>query len=98
MTVINFENITLNKLTMSKNDKEADKLKNENLNKTINEGNSVPNIHPVGKLTENDDASRSSEFEQAGRGGPNEPKKGGRQGGKSVEDGGSDIGSSAGSH
>lgn len=83
---------------MSKNDKDVDKLKDENLNKTINEGNSVPNIHPVGKLDENDDASRSSEFEQAGRGAGNEPKSGGRQGGKSVEDGGSDVGSSAGSH
>ena len=34
---------------MNKNDKSKDKLQDENLNKTINEGNSVPNIHPTGK-------------------------------------------------
>ena len=83
---------------MNKNDKNIDKLKNEDLNKTINKGNSVPNIHPVGKMDESDAASRSSEYEQAGRTAGNEPKNGGRQGGKSVEDGGRDVGSSAGSH
>lgn len=85
---------------MSNNNKnqEVDKLKNENLNNTINEGNSVPNINPVGKLDESDDETRSSEFEQAGKSTGNGLKSGGRQGGKSVEDGGQDVGSSAGSH
>lgn len=82
---------------MSQNDKNKDKLKDENLNKTVNEGNKVPNINPTGKLDESDRATRSEEDEQAGRSIGNAPRSGGRQGGKSVQDGGQDIGSSAGS-
>lgn len=75
-----------------------DKSKNEISDGTINKGNKVPNINPVGKMDDSDAATRSSEYEQAGRSTGNEPKTGGRQGGKSVEDGGTDVGTSAGSH
>lgn len=82
---------------MNNNEKNKDKLKDENLSNTINKGNKVPNINPVGKIDESDRRTRSSEDEQAGRSIGNAPRSGGRQGGKSVQDGGQDIGSSAGS-
>lgn len=68
-----------------------DKLNNENLDKTINEGNKVPNINPVPKEDVTD------EKVQAGDIGGIKPPGGGRKGGVSVEDGGQDIGSSTGS-
>ncbi|MBD1395914.1 hypothetical protein H9Q13_01950 [Pontibacter sp. JH31] len=72
--------------------------KNKDQNKDlINKGNKVPNIHPTAQKKEGDDKFRSDEDDQAGRSIGNEPRTGGRQGGKSVEDGGQDIGSSAGS-
>jgi hypothetical protein len=82
---------------MDNKDKKKDMLKNEDISETLNKGNKVPNIHPVGKIDESDRKTRSSEDEQAGRSVGNEPRSGGRQGGKSVQDGGQDIGSSAGS-
>jgi hypothetical protein len=83
---------------MMNTDKKNDKLKNENKNKTMNEGAKVPNIHPTAKREEDDNLSSSGEEDQAGRTTGNQPKSGGRQGGKSVEDGGQDVGSSAGGH
>lgn len=77
--------------------KHNDKLKKENENKTMNKGNSVPNINPTGKQDPANQLPRSDEHSQAGRSVGNAPKSGGRQGGKSVEDGGQDVGSSAGS-
>ena len=74
----------------------ADKNKDQNKN-NVNEGNKVPNIHPTAKKDPSEQIPRSEESEQAGRSLGNEPRSGGRQGGKSVEDGGQDIGSSAGS-
>lgn len=74
----------------------ADKNKDQN-KENINKGNKVPNIHPTAKKKEEDDMFRSDEDEQAGRSLGNHPRSGGRQGGKSVEDGGQDMGSSAGS-
>ncbi len=71
--------------------KENDKLKNENTDNTINEGNKVPNISPV------EGQQVTEEKAQAGEIGGIKPQKGGRQGGTSVEDGGQDVGSSAGS-
>lgn len=76
---------------MNSNDQNKDKLKNENTNNTVNEGNSVPNIRPV----EQEDVTE--EKAQAGEIGGIKPRKSGRQGGTSVQDGGDDIGSSAGS-
>jgi hypothetical protein len=77
-------------------DKNKDQNKDQNKNKE-NEGNKVPNIHPTAKKDPANQLPRSEESDQAGRSLPNEPRSGGRQGGKSVEDGGQDIGSSAGS-
>lgn len=71
--------------------KENDKLKNENTDHTINKGNKVPNI----KTVEGQDVTENKA--QAGEIGGIKPNKGGRQGGTSVEDGGQDVGSSAGS-
>jgi hypothetical protein len=78
--------------TMKANDRDNDMLKNENTEKTMNEGNSVPNIHPVAgqEVTE--------EKAQAGLIGGVKPAGGGRYGSVSHEDGGQDTGSSAGSH
>ncbi|AKD04543.1 hypothetical protein POKO110462_22030 [Pontibacter korlensis] len=78
---------------MNTNDRNKDKLKNEDLNKTINEGNKVPHINPTGerKKVDNDDVLRG-EF----GGAPSQ--KSGSRGSADVQDGGSDIGSSAGSH
>lgn len=79
---------------MNKNDKSKDKLKDENLNKTINEGNSVPNIHPTGKIQEEVDEEDILE----GRVGGAPSQKSGSRGSADVQDGGPDVGSSAGSH
>ena len=76
----------------------ADKNKDQNKDQNkVNEGNKVPNINPTAKKNPAEQIPRSEESDQAGRSLPNEPRSGGRQGGKSVEDGGQDVGSSAGS-
>lgn len=77
-------------------DKNKDQNKDQNKS-IINVGNKVPNIHPTAKKDPSEQIPRSSESDQAGRSTGNEPRTGGRQGGKSVEDGGQDVGSSAGS-
>ncbi|WP_299985593.1 hypothetical protein [uncultured Pontibacter sp.] len=77
-------------------DKNKDQNRDQNKSK-INEGNKVPNIHPTAKKDPSEQIPRSEESDQAGRAMGNEPRSGGRQGGKSVEDGGQDVGSSAGS-
>lgn len=80
-------------------DQNKDQNKNSDQNKSnINEGNKVPNIHPTARRDAENQIPRSEEYDQAGRSMGNEPRTGGRQGGKSVEDGGQDVGSSAGSH
>ncbi|WP_187261451.1 hypothetical protein [Pontibacter beigongshangensis] len=71
--------------------KEKDKLKNENTDHTLNKGNKVPAIKPAEEL------DITEKKAQAGEIGGIKPGKGGRQGGTSVEDGGQDVGSSAGS-
>lgn len=80
---------------MSKNDKDKDKgmLNDENVNNTINKGNSVPNIRPTGEpeIVDNEDIMK-------GKVGGAPTQKSGSRGSADVEDGGSDIGSSAGSH
>lgn len=76
---------------MNSNDKNKDKLNKENTDKTINEGNSVPNIRPV----EQEDVTNAKA--EAGEIGGVNPRKSGSRGGTSVEDGGQDVGSSAGS-
>ncbi|GHA60717.1 hypothetical protein [Pontibacter akesuensis] len=80
---------------MSKNDKDKDKgmLKDENVNNTINKGNSVPNIRPTGEpeIVDNEDIIK-------GKVGGAPTQKSGSRGSADVEDGGNDIGSSAGSH
>jgi hypothetical protein len=76
----------------------TDKNKDQNKDKNnMNEGNKVPNIQPTAKKDPANQVPRSDEHEQAGRSMPGQPRSGGRQGGTSVEDGGQDIGSSAGS-
>ncbi|GAB3539005.1 hypothetical protein GCM10027443_35010 [Pontibacter brevis] len=81
---------------MSKNDKNKnqDELKNENFNNTINEGNSVPNIHPTGA---NREVVDEDEIIKGNVGGAPSQKSGSR-GSADVQDGGDDVGSSAGSH
>ncbi|OKL41692.1 hypothetical protein [Pontibacter flavimaris] len=78
---------------MNKNDKNKDKLKNEDLNKTMNKGNKVPNINPTGQRQDIDNA----EAKRGDVGGVPSQKSGSR-GSADVQDGGSDVGSSAGSH
>lgn len=79
---------------MNKNDKSKDKLKDEKVNKTINEGNSVPNIHPTGVKQEKVD----EEEIMKGKVGGAPSQKSGSRGSADVQDGGEDVGSSAGSH
>lgn len=79
---------------MNENDRSKDKLKDENVNKTINQGNSVPNIHPTGKKQEEVDEEDIME----GRVGGAPSQKSGSRGSADVQDGGQDVGSSAGSH
>lgn len=80
---------------MSTNDKNKakDKLKNEDVNQTLNKGNKVPNINPTGesKKVDNEDAMK-------GKFGGAPSQKSGSRGSADVQDGGTDIGSSAGSH
>ncbi len=77
---------------MKSNERDKDKLKNENVNKTINEGNKVPNIHPV----EGEDVSQDKIMRGEVGGAPSQ--KSGSRGSADVQDGGQDMGSSAGSH
>ena len=79
---------------MNKSDKSKDKLQDENLNQTINKGNSVPNIHPTGKRQE----GATEEEIQKGKVGGAPSQKSGSRGSADVQDGGQDVGSSAGSH
>ena len=79
---------------MSQNEKNKDKLKDENENKTVNQGNSVPNIHPTGKKQQEAD---EEDMTEGGVGGAPSQKSGSR-GSADVQDGGQDVGSSAGSH
>ncbi len=79
---------------MDQNDKNKGKLKDENLDKTINKGNSVPNIHPTGVKQEEID----NEDIMKGKVGGAPSQKSGSRGSADVQDGGQDIGSSAGSH
>ncbi len=76
-----------------KANKDNDKQKNVNADAPINKGNKVPNIHPTGqakKVTE-------EEIKKGTIGGAPSQKSGSR-GSADVQDGGTDIGSSAGSH
>ena len=78
---------------MKTNNKDNDKQKSSNSDTPINQGNKVPNIHPTGqpkKVTE-------EEIKKGIIGGAPSQKSGSR-GSADVQDGGSDIGSSAGSH
>jgi len=78
---------------MNTNDKNKDKLKNEDVNKTVNKGNKVPNIHPTGQQQQvNEDQLRKGKV----GGAPSQVS--GSRGSADVQDGGEDIGSSAGSH
>ncbi|RDV16622.1 hypothetical protein DXT99_02230 [Pontibacter diazotrophicus] len=83
-----------NKEEKNNNYSNKDQLKNENLNNTVNEGNSVPNIHPTGKDREIVD---NEEVLKGNVGGAPSQKSGSR-GSADVQDGGEDVGSSAGSH
>ena len=76
------------------NDKKKDMLKNEDVNNTLNEGNKVPNIHPTSDIDE--DVSEEDMME--GKVGGIPSQKSGSRGSADVQDGGDDIGSSAGSH
>ncbi|MFD2245193.1 hypothetical protein [Pontibacter ruber] len=77
---------------MNQDQRDKDKLKNEDTNKTVNKGNKVPNIHPVqGEDVNNDKMMR-------GDVGGAPSQKSGSRGSSDVQDGGQDMGSSAGSH
>ena len=78
---------------MTMNDKNKDKLKNEDLNKTVNKGNKVPNINPTGQK---EDVNNDRIMKGKVGGAPSQ--KSGSRGSSDVQDGGTDIGSSAGSH
>lgn len=78
---------------METNNRDKDKLNKENTNKTVNEGNKVPNIHPTGQQRKVDE----DEIMKGKVGGAPSQKSGSR-GAADVQDGGSDVGSSAGSH
>ncbi len=73
--------------------RDKDKLKNEDTNKTLNKGNKVPNIHPTGQQQQVD-----NEQLKKGKIGGAPSQKSGSRGSSDVQDGGTDIGSSAGSH
>ena len=79
---------------MNKQDKDIDKLKNEDTNKTINKGNSVPNINPLGSSRETVDNEDIIQGEVGGA----PTQKSGSRGASDVQDGGTSTGSSAGSH
>jgi len=80
--------------TNNKNDKKKDMLDNEDVNNTLNEGNKVPNIHPTSEI----DEDVSEEDMTEGRVGGAPSQKSGSRGSADVQDGGQDVGSSAGSH
>ncbi|WP_347159136.1 hypothetical protein [Pontibacter chitinilyticus] len=79
--------------TNDKDDKKKDMLKNEDVNDTLNKGNSVPNIHPTGEPE-----TVSEEEIMKGTVGGAPSQKSGSRGSADIQDGGSDVGSSAGSH
>ncbi|WP_439883196.1 hypothetical protein ACSX1A_08485 [Pontibacter sp. MBLB2868] len=79
---------------MKKDEKKIDKLKNEDLSETINKGNKVPNIHPTAQKQEKVDEEQIKK----GKIGGAPSQKSGSRGSADIQDGGSDIGSSAGSH
>lgn len=81
-------------MSTSDKKKNQDELKNENFNKTINEGNSVPNINPTGADREKVD----EEEIMKGKVGGAPSQKSGSRGSADIQDGGEDVGSSAGSH
>ncbi|SFF91345.1 hypothetical protein [Pontibacter chinhatensis] len=78
---------------MNTNDRKKDKLNKEDVNKTMNEGNKVPNINPTGqrKNVDNKDMMK-------GNVGGAPSQKSGSRGSSDIQDGGNDMGSSAGSH
>ncbi len=78
---------------MKDQNKGKDKLKNEDLNETVNKGNKVPNINPTGQKVDVD-----NEKIMKGKVGGAPSQKSGSRGSADVQDGGTDIGSSAGSH
>lgn len=78
---------------MKANNKNIDKLKNEDTNKTLNKGNKVPNINPTGQQQK-----VTNEQLKKGTVGGAPSQKSGSRGSSGVQDGGTDIGSSAGSH
>ncbi|MBC5991363.1 hypothetical protein [Pontibacter cellulosilyticus] len=78
---------------MNNDKRDKDKLKNEDTNKTLNKGNKVPNINPTGQEQQVD-----NEKIMKGKVGGAPSQKSGSRGSADVQDGGTDIGSSAGSH
>ena len=78
---------------MNTDKRDKDKLKNEDTNKTLNKGNKVPNINPTGQQQQVD-----NEKIMKGKVGGAPSQKSGSRGSADVQDGGTDIGSSAGSH
>ena len=78
---------------MNTNDRKKDKLKNEDVNKTMNEGNKVPNINPTGERQNVDNKDMMK-----GKVGGAPSQKSGSRGSSDIQDGGNDMGSSAGSH
>ncbi|MHA6248006.1 hypothetical protein ACXYMU_08735 [Pontibacter sp. CAU 1760] len=79
---------------MKDKNKDIDKLNNEDVNNTLNKGNSVPNINPTGMKEE----KVNEEDIMKGKVGGAPSQKSGSRGSADVQDGGQDIGSSAGSH
>lgn len=78
---------------MNTNDRKKDKLNKEDVNKTMNEGNKVPNINPTGQRQNVDNKDMMK-----GKVGGAPSQKSGSRGSSDVQDGGNDMGSSAGSH
>ncbi|PTX14531.1 hypothetical protein C8N40_111197 [Pontibacter mucosus] len=78
---------------MNTNDRKKDKLNKEDVNKTMNEGNKVPNINPTGQRQNVDNKDMMK-----GKVGGAPSQKSGSRGSSDIQDGGNDMGSSAGSH
>ncbi|GAB3196421.1 hypothetical protein ABID22_002923 [Pontibacter aydingkolensis] len=78
---------------MNTDNRDKDKLRNEDTDNTLNKGNKVPNIHPTGQKVDVD-----NEKLKKGKVGGAPSQKSGSRGSADVQDGGTDIGSSAGSH
>ncbi|WP_114782291.1 hypothetical protein [Botryobacter ruber] len=78
------------------NKDKKDQPGNGNKGKNMNEGNKAPNIHPVKGQHVSEEKARAG---KVGGIKPTQttPPPGGRKGSTSVEDGGQDMGSSAGS-